>query len=84
MDEKNVKRIYKEMEKLQQQLGVTMEEYHRIAALNAVIQDQLNTEQDKTFKMEESLKVCCAEKERSCSTCLVYLYPSIVLRKRHV
>lgn len=45
------------MEKISQQLGVTMEEYNRVAALNATIRDQLMAEQDKTHKMEESLKV---------------------------
>lgn len=56
-DEKNVKRIHKEMEKIQQQLGVTMEELNRVAALHATIREQLLAEQDKTHKMEESLKM---------------------------
>ena len=57
MDEKNIKRIHKEMDKIQQQLSVTMDEYNRIAAINASIRDQLIAEQEKTHKMEESLKV---------------------------
>lgn len=57
MDEKNVKRIYKEMEKIGQQLSVTMDEYNRVATINASIRDQLMSEQDKTMRMEESLKV---------------------------
>lgn len=56
-DEKNVRRIHKEMQKIDGQLAVTMDEYNRIAAINASIRDQLIAEQEKTHKMEESLKV---------------------------
>lgn len=45
------------MEKIQQQLDVTLEEFKRVAALNAAIREHLQMEQDKTHKMEESLKV---------------------------
>lgn len=62
MDEKNIKRIHKEMQKIQAQLAVTMDEYNRIAAINASIRDQLIAEQEKTHKMEESLKVSCLGK----------------------
>ncbi|KAL4236342.1 hypothetical protein ACF0H5_004729 [Mactra antiquata] len=56
MDEKNVKRINKEMEKIGQQLSVTMDEYNRISTINSSIRDQLLAEQDKTMRMEDSLK----------------------------
>ena len=52
-----MRRIHKEMDKIKQQLDITMEEYNRVAAINATIRDQLMTEQDKTHRMEESLKV---------------------------
>ncbi|WAR24311.1 CC178-like protein [Mya arenaria] len=57
MDEKNVKRIYKEMQKIQMQLSVTIDEFNRVAAINSTIRDQLISEQEKTHKMEESLKM---------------------------
>ena len=56
-DEKNVARIHKEMQKVQQQLSVTTDEFIRVAGINANIKDTLTHEQEKTFKMEESLKV---------------------------
>ncbi|OWF35535.1 coiled-coil domain-containing protein 178-like isoform X2 [Mizuhopecten yessoensis] len=56
-DEKNVARIHKERMKLQQQMTVTMEEYHKVQHINTSIRDQLENEQEKAFKSEESLKV---------------------------
>ena len=56
-DEKNVARIHKEMQKVQQQLSVTTDEFIRVAGINANIKDTLTHEQEKTFKMEQSLKV---------------------------
>ncbi|XP_060608579.1 coiled-coil domain-containing protein 178-like [Ruditapes philippinarum] len=56
-DEKNIRRIHKEMDKIKQQLDITMEEYNRVAVINTTIRDQLVAEQDKTHRMEESLKV---------------------------
>ncbi|XP_060070324.1 coiled-coil domain-containing protein 178-like [Ylistrum balloti] len=56
-DEKNVARIHKERMKLQQQMTVTMEEYHKVQHINTSIRDQLQNEQEKAFKSEESLKV---------------------------
>lgn len=55
-DEKNISRIRKEMARLQQQMAVTQDEFSRIAVINTAIRDQLLGEQDKAFKMEESLK----------------------------
>jgi hypothetical protein len=46
------------MDKIKQQLDITMEEYNRVAVINTTIRDQLVAEQDKTHRMEESLKVC--------------------------
>ncbi|XP_052254970.1 coiled-coil domain-containing protein 178-like [Dreissena polymorpha] len=57
MDERNIKRIYNEMQKIGQQLAVTIQEFNRVAAINATIRDQLIGEQEKTHKMEESLKI---------------------------
>ena len=45
------------MQKVQQQLNVTTEEYNRVAGINTSIKDTLVHEQEKTFKLEESLKV---------------------------
>ena len=56
-DERNVARIHKETQKIQQQMAVTVEEFNRVAGINSGIKDQLIIEQDKTFRMEESLKV---------------------------
>ena len=56
-DEKNVARIHKEMQKVQQQMNVTIDEYNRVAGVNVNIRETLVNEQEKTFKMEESLKV---------------------------
>lgn len=56
-DEKNVARIHKEMQKVQQQMSVTTDEFNRVAGINANIRDTLVNEQEKTFKMEESLKI---------------------------
>lgn len=56
-DEKNIARIRKEMMRLQQQMAVTQDEHNRISVINAAIREQLQGEQDKAFKMEESLKV---------------------------
>ncbi|XP_062617732.1 coiled-coil domain-containing protein 178-like [Saccostrea cucullata] len=55
-DEKNITRIKKEMMKLGQQMAVTMEEYNKVLAINQSIREQLQTEEEKAFKMEESLK----------------------------
>ena len=56
-DEKNIARIRKEMVKLGQQMAVTMEEYNKVLAINQTIREQLQSEEEKAFKMEESLKV---------------------------
>lgn len=56
-DEKNVARIHKERMKLQQQMTVTMEEYNKVKHINTSIRDQLQGDQEKAFKSEESLKV---------------------------
>lgn len=56
-DEKNIARIQKEMVKLGQQMAVTMEEYNKVLAINQTIREQLQNEEEKAFKMEESLKV---------------------------
>ena len=56
-DEKNIARIQKEMIKLSQQMSVTMEEYNKIQTINQSIREQLHAEEEKAFKMEESLKV---------------------------
>ncbi|XP_033736853.1 coiled-coil domain-containing protein 178-like [Pecten maximus] len=56
-DEKNVARIHKERMKLQQQMTVTMEEYHKVQHINSSVREQLQNEQEKAFKSEESLKV---------------------------
>lgn len=56
-DEKNVARIHKEMQKVQQQMNVTIDEYSRVAGINVNIRETLVNEQEKTFKMEESLKI---------------------------
>lgn len=55
-DEKNIARIQKEMVKLGQQMTVTMEEYNKVLAINQSIREQLQNEEEKAFKMEESLK----------------------------
>lgn len=55
-DEKNIARIQKEMVKLGQQMAVTMEEYNKVLAINQTIREQLQNEEEKAFKMEESLK----------------------------
>ena len=55
-DEKNINRIHKEMNRLQQQMSVTQDEYNRISVINTAVRDQLLTQQEKAFKMEESLK----------------------------
>lgn len=56
-DEKNISRIHKEKARLQQQMAVTEDEYSKISAINSAVREQLLGEQDKAFKMEESLKV---------------------------
>lgn len=38
-------------------MAVTMEEYNKVLAINQTIREQLQGEQEKAFKMEESLKV---------------------------
>lgn len=45
------------MVKLGQQMAVTMEEYNKVLAINQTIREQLQSEEEKAFKMEESLKV---------------------------
>jgi hypothetical protein len=45
------------MNRLQQQMSVTQDEYNRISVINTAVRDQLLTQQEKAFKMEESLKV---------------------------
>lgn len=45
------------MMRLQQQMAVTQDEHNRISVINGAIREQLQGEQDKAFKMEESLKV---------------------------
>lgn len=45
------------MVKLGQQMTVTMEEYNKVLAINQSIREQLQNEEEKAFKMEESLKV---------------------------
>ncbi|XP_076096487.1 coiled-coil domain-containing protein 178-like [Mytilus galloprovincialis] len=55
-DEKNISRIHKEKARLQQQMAVTEDEYSKISAINSAVREQLLGEQDKAFKMEESLK----------------------------
>lgn len=56
-DEKNVARIHKERMKLNQQMTVTMEEYHKVQHINTSVREQLQNEQEKAFKSEESLKI---------------------------
>lgn len=55
-DEKNISRIHKEQARLQQQMAVTEDEYKKIAIINSAVREQLLGEQEKAFKMEESLK----------------------------
>ncbi|KAK3089571.1 hypothetical protein FSP39_004696 [Pinctada imbricata] len=55
-DEKNIARIQKEMVKLAQQMQVTMEEYNKVQTINQTIREQLHAEEEKAFRMEESLK----------------------------
>lgn len=55
-DEKNISRIHKEKARLQQQMAVTEDEFSKISVINSAVRDQLLGEQDKAFKMEESLK----------------------------
>ncbi|XP_071153749.1 coiled-coil domain-containing protein 178-like isoform X4 [Mytilus edulis] len=55
-DEKNISRIHKEKARLQQQMAVTEDEFSKISAINSAVREQLLGEQDKAFKMEESLK----------------------------
>ncbi|XP_052059765.1 coiled-coil domain-containing protein 178-like isoform X2 [Mytilus californianus] len=55
-DEKNISRIHKEQARLQQQMAVTEDEYKKISIINSAVRDQLLGEQEKAFKMEESLK----------------------------
>ncbi|VDH89052.1 Hypothetical predicted protein [Mytilus galloprovincialis] len=55
-DEKNISRIHKEKARLQQQMAVTEDEFSKISVINSAVREQLLGEQDKAFKMEESLK----------------------------
>ncbi|CAL1526941.1 unnamed protein product [Lymnaea stagnalis] len=56
-DEKNVARINREMEKTGDMLHKTMESYKGIAALNHHLHGQRAVELDKTFQVEQKLKI---------------------------
>lgn len=50
-------RINREVMKIEQQMDITMEEYTKVQSVNCAIRDQLRSEEEKVYKMEESLKV---------------------------
>lgn len=56
-DERNIKRIVTEIQKLKLQLDVTLEELDRVTTLNISIKNQLTADQEKTSRLETSLKV---------------------------
>ena len=56
-DDKNIRRIQREMERVATMTQATMEEHMMVSTINHHIRDQLHSEQEKTFRIEESLKV---------------------------
>ena len=56
-DDKNVRRILREQEKVAANMQVTVEEHQKVFAINTHIRDQLHREQEKAFRVEELLKV---------------------------
>lgn len=55
-DEKNIRRIQREMERVATMMQATTEEHISVATINHHIRDQLHAEQEKAFRTEESLK----------------------------
>lgn len=56
-DDKNIRRIQREMERVATMMQATMEEHMSVSTINHHIRDQLHSEQEKAFRTEESLKV---------------------------
>ncbi|KAK7483485.1 hypothetical protein BaRGS_00025284 [Batillaria attramentaria] len=55
-DEKNLKRIARELERVTTMFQATSEEHARVLQINNHIRDQLHSEQEKAFRVEEALK----------------------------
>ncbi|KAK7100124.1 coiled-coil domain-containing protein 178-like [Littorina saxatilis] len=55
-DDKNICRIQREMDRVATMMAATMEEHNSVSSINHHIRDQLNSEQEKAFRTEESLK----------------------------
>ncbi|XP_064626138.1 coiled-coil domain-containing protein 178-like [Lineus longissimus] len=55
-DEKNVIRIKKEMEKTDEQMKVTLDEFIKVEAVNNAIREKLRSEEEKALAIEDSLK----------------------------
>ena len=56
-DEKNIRRIQREMERVATMMQATTEEHNSVSTINHHIRDQLHAAQEKAFRTEESLKV---------------------------
>ncbi|XP_076463347.1 coiled-coil domain-containing protein 178-like [Babylonia areolata] len=55
-DEKNIRRIQREIERVATMMHATTEEHISVSTINHHIRDQLHAEQEKAFRTEESLK----------------------------
>ncbi|XP_050402301.1 coiled-coil domain-containing protein 178 [Patella vulgata] len=55
-DEKNMARIEKEMTRTATIMNATIDEYNQVALLNLSIKEQLSNEEEKIFRLEETLK----------------------------
>ncbi|KAL8600724.1 hypothetical protein ACOMHN_057313 [Nucella lapillus] len=56
LDEKNIRRIQREMERVSTMMYATSEEHLSVSTINHHIRDQLHAEQEKAFRTEEAIK----------------------------
>lgn len=57
LDEKNIIRINKEIDRTDSLMTVTMQEFQKVQAINNAVKDTLMSEEEKASAMEEALRV---------------------------